>query len=63
MLVADEGSPRYTWPLGRIVEVRRNNKDSLGRSVKVTMKNTTLEHPVMKIVLLETVEHVEGGQS
>ena len=63
VLVADEGSPRNTWPLGRIVEVQRNKKDNLVRSVKVTTKNTTLEHPVTKIVLLETVEHVEGGQS
>ena len=63
VLVADEGLSRNTWPLDRIVEVQRNKKDNLVRSVKVTTKNTTLERPVTKIVLLETVEHVEGGQS
>ena len=62
VLVADENAPRNTWPLGRVVEVRRNGKDGLVRSVVVKTKLTTLDRPVTKIVLLETVENVEGGR-
>ena len=62
MLVADENAPRSTWPLGRILEVRRNGKDSFVRNVVVKTKLTTLDRPVTKIVLLETVENDEGGR-
>lgn len=41
--------------------MRRNGKDGLVRSVAVKTKLTTLDRPVTKIVLLETVENVEGG--
>ena len=60
MLLVDESSPRCSWPLGRIVDVHRNSKDKLARSVSVRTKSTILDRPVAKIVLLETVEHMEG---
>jgi hypothetical protein len=60
VLLVDESSPRCGWPLGRIVDVHRNSKDKLVRSVLVRTKSTILDRPVAKIVLLETVEHVEG---
>ena len=53
--MTDENAPRNTWPLGRVVEVRRNGKDGLMRSVAVNTKLKTLDRPVTKIVLLETV--------
>ena len=63
VLLVDESSPRSAWPLGRIIEVRCNSKDNLVRSVSVKTQSTTLSRPVSKIVLLETVEHVEGEGS
>ena len=62
VLLVDENTPRNTWPLGRIVEVFHNSKDNLVRSVSVKTNSTTLRRPVTKIVLLETVEHVEGQE-
>lgn len=59
VLLVDESSPRSAWPLGRIVKVRRNSRDQLVRSVSVKTRTTTLHRPVSKIVLLETVEHLE----
>jgi hypothetical protein len=62
VLVAGESSPWNMWPLGRVVDVRQNSKDGLVRSVTVKTKNTTLDRPVTKIVLLETVEQIEEGR-
>lgn len=57
--MVDENAPRNTWPLGRVVEVRRNAKDGRVRSVAVKTKLIALNRPLSKIVLLETEENVE----
>ena len=55
-LVLDENLPRCSWPLGRVLEVYKNQDDGLVRSVKVKTKCCVLERPVHKIVLLEGAE-------
>ena len=49
----DENSPRNSWPLGLIVEVKPNKGDGLVRRVVLRTKSNVLERPVDKIVLLE----------
>lgn len=53
ILVVDENATRNAWPLGRIVQVKSNKGDGLVRRVAVKTRNTVLERPVDKIVLLE----------
>jgi transposase InsO family protein len=53
VLVADERTPRGSWPLGRVLEVYSNRKDGFVRSVKVKTSTTALVRPITKIVLLE----------
>lgn len=52
VLLAEEVTPRYLWPLGLVVEVREG-RDGLVRSVKVKTKSTVLVRPVSKVVKLE----------
>ena len=52
VLVCEEATPRFLWPLGLVVEVRKG-RDQLVRSVKVKTKSTELVRPVSKVVKLE----------
>ena len=54
VLVADVNCPRSCWPLARIVDVQRNDKDGFVRRVTVKTKTSTLQRPIDKIVLLES---------
>ena len=42
------------WPLARIVDVQRNDKDGFVRRVTVKTKTSTLQRPIDKIILLES---------
>ena len=53
VLVVDEKSPRNSWPLGRILEVKPNKGDGLVRRATLQTKTSVLERPIDKIVLLE----------
>ncbi len=52
VLLCEENTPRYLWPLARVVEVKLG-RDKLVRTVKVKTKTTTLIRPISKIVMLE----------
>ena len=54
VLMLDENKPRSLWPLGRVIEVYRNQHDGLVRSVKLKTASTELVRPITKIVLLES---------
>ena len=53
VLVVDEKSPRSSWPLGLIIDVKPNRGDSLVRMVTLRTKYAILDRPIDKIVLLE----------
>ena len=54
VLIIDENSPRCSWPLGRVLEIRPN-KDGYVRRVSLKTKSgTILERPISKIVFLES---------
>ena len=55
MLVKDEGMPRGTWPLGRVLEVFAGT-DGLVRSVVVKTIRGIFARPIVKICLLEGVD-------
>lgn len=50
VLLADKKAPRGLWPLARILDVKRNKKDGLVRSVTLKTKSSVLERPIDKIV-------------
>lgn len=52
ILLKDENTPRYLWPLGLVVEVYKS-QDNLVRSIKVKTKSSHFVRPVTKAVLLE----------
>ena len=52
VLILDELTPRYLWPLGLVKEVSLG-RDGLVRSVKVKTHATELVRPITKVVLLE----------
>ena len=52
VLLVDENTPRYLWPLGVVVEVCEG-RDGLVRSVKVKTRSTVLVRPITKVVLIE----------
>ena len=56
MVIVDESTPRNVWPIGRITEVFPD-RDGFVRRVRVKTKTSTLEQPIMKLRLLESVEH------
>lgn len=60
VLVDDDRVPRSSWPLGRIISVRKNSTDEHVRSVTVKTRTSQYDRPVDKIVLLESVEMSEG---
>ena len=53
VLLIDENLPRSSWPLARVLEVFRNNKDDLVRSVRLRTSTSEFKRPIDKIVLLE----------
>ena len=61
MLVVDEKSPRNSWPLGLIQEVKPNKGDGLVRRVPLKTNTSVLERPINKIVLLEAPRLHEGS--
>jgi len=52
VLLADEHTPRNTWPLARIVQVYPG-KDGKVRRVKTQSRQSQQDRPISKIVLLE----------
>ena len=52
VLIADENTPRYVWPMGRVTETYPG-ADGLVRTVKVQTKASSLVRPVVKLCLLE----------
>ena len=52
VLLKDENTPRYLWPLGLVVEVYKSD-DDLVRSIKVKTKSSQFVRPVTKAVFLE----------
>ena len=52
VLVLQENTPRYQWPLGVVREVHPG-PDGLVRSVKVQMKSGLYTRPIHKLCLLE----------
>jgi len=54
VLIKDEDTPRYQWPLGRIVEVFPDKEDKLVRNVKLQIptKKSEKKRPVHKLCLL-----------
>ena len=55
-LVVNEKSPQGPWPLGHVQEVYPNKSNGHVRRVKVKTIKSALEHPVDKIVLLESAQ-------
>ena len=52
MLLFEENTPRYLWPLGLVLEVKEG-RDRLVRSVKIKTRSTVLIRPVSKVVKVE----------
>ena len=52
MLLCEENTPRYLWPLGLVLQVREG-RDKLVRAVKIKTRSTVLVRPVSKVVKLE----------
>ena len=52
VLVMNEKTPMFMWPLGLLVAVREG-RDSLVRSVRIRTKSGELVRPITKIVCLE----------
>ena len=55
-VIVDESTPRNVWPIGRITEVFPD-RDGFVRRVRVKTKTSTLERPITKLCLLESIEH------
>ena len=54
--IVDESTPRNVWPIGRVTEVFPD-RDGFVRRVRVKTKTSTLERPITKLCLLESIEH------
>ena len=52
VLLAEEGTPRSVWPLGRVIHVKPG-RDGLIRSVRIRTKLNELVRPVTKVIPLE----------
>ena len=52
VLIMDEKTPRYMWPIGRITEAYPG-QDDLVRIVKIKTKSSSITRPVTKVCLLE----------
>ena len=55
-VIVDESTPGNVWPIGRITEVFPD-RDAFVRRVRVKTKTSTLEPPITKLCLLESIEH------
>ena len=55
-VIVDESTSRNMWPIGRITEVFPD-RDGFVRRVRVKTKTSTLERPITKLCLLESIEH------
>ena len=53
VLIVDDTSLRSSWPLGRVIRVKRNSSDGFVRRVVLKTKSGYLERPVDKVVFLE----------
>ena len=53
VLMVDGTSPRSSWPLGRVIRVKRNSSDGFVRRVVLKTKSGYLERPVDRVVFLE----------
>ncbi len=52
VLLTEQMTPRYLWPMG-IVEEVKFGRDGLVRVVKVRMSTTMLVRPISKVLVLE----------
>ena len=52
VLLCEENTPRFLWPMGRVIEVNMG-RDQLVRSVRIKTRSTELVRPISKIVKLE----------
>ena len=52
VLLCEENTPRFLWPLGLVIEVKLG-RDNLVRTVKVKTRSTVLIRPISKLVRLE----------
>ena len=52
VLLCEENTPRFLWPLGLVIQVKEG-RDKLIRTVKVKTKSTVLVRPVSKVVKIE----------
>ena len=52
VLMVDELSPRGSWPLALVEEIKMG-RDGLVRSARVRTRSTQLVRPITKLVLLE----------
>ena len=55
-VIVDESTPRNVWPIGRITGVFPD-RDGFVRRVRVKTKTSTLERPITKLCLPESIEH------
>ena len=51
VLIQDQNTPRNQWPLGRIVDVKKDKKGFV-RSATVRSRNSVLERPISKLCCL-----------
>ena len=52
VLLTEEITPRFLWPMGKVVEVKLG-RDGLVRVVRVKTNTTTLIRPISKVISLE----------
>ena len=52
MLVVDKKSPRSSWPLGLIIDVKPNWGDGLVRMVTLRTKSAILDRPIVRLYYL-----------
>ena len=62
VLVLDENTPYSSWPLGRVIEIYKNSRERLVRSVKVKTRTLELVRPLVKIVLLEAASKLANDK-
>ena len=55
MLLVDENTPRYLWPMARVTD-SYPGKDGRVRIVQVKTRSSTLMRPIDKLCLLETAD-------
>ena len=58
VLMKDEGAPRRSWPLARVIEVHKGD-DDLVRSVTLFSRGSTYKRPIHKTVLLVSTDQEE----